>query len=178
MDTKDISNLLLKIGGMFIIVMSISHIQGYVSAYTQYAERSFPLFLSIVVIPNIIPLLLGIFIFTKPSKITNKIIHEGAQEEGRSANSAVQGIEQIALTVLGFYLLSLAFSDIVYHLTNFIKAKSNLINQGGTLSNSQILTAPFIATIAELWFSLWLIFKSKGIVLFIKQIRTAGNKTK
>lgn len=176
MDTKNISNLLLKVGGILIIVLSVSNIHSYVSVYAQYTEKSVSLFLTTVIIPNILPFLLGMVLFLKPGKITNKIIQNTNNESDNPANISLLQIEQICLSTLGFYLLFQSSSDIVFHTANFVQAKASFAGRGVPPSNSLIFTPVYIATIAEFVFSLWLIFKAKGIVAFVNQIRTAENK--
>ena len=178
MNTKDISNLLLKIGGMIIIILTVSAIPNYVSIYTQYQERNISLFASIVIIPNIIPLLLGLFLFSKPGKITNKIIQNNATETNNTSSISLMQIEQICLSTLGFYLLMLSASDIVFHVASFIKAIANIPANSSRPSNSLIFTPAFVATIAELILSMWLIFKAKGIIAFVNHIRSAETNGK
>jgi hypothetical protein len=172
MDTKAISNLLLKIGGMLIIVLSISNIHGYVYAYSRFAEKNFSLFFSAVVIPNILPLLLGIFIFMKPGKITNKIIEDNQNKKENLANASLVKIEQVCLSTLGFYLLFQAVSSLVFHVAKFVQAKAGVSFQGPPPDNFLIFSPAFIATIGECIFALWLILKTKGIVLVIKKLRS------
>ena len=176
MNTKDITNMLLKVGGMLIIVLTVSAIPNYVSLYMQYQERNISLFVSVVIIPNILPLLLGFFIFLKPGTITNKIIQNNNPKTDSYQNVSLIQIEQICLSTLGFYLLFLSTSDIVIHVASFIQAKANLYNQTIQPSNSLIFTPTFITTIAELTLSMWLIFGAKGIVTFVNKIRTTGTK--
>ncbi|MHB8790780.1 MAG: hypothetical protein ACYDBT_12960 [Desulfobulbaceae bacterium] len=175
MDAKTLSNLLIKVGGMLIIVLSISNIHSYVSAYSQYNERSVALFVSFVVIPNILPLLLGLFLFTRPGAISNRIVQDNLDNEALPSTTPLLQIEQICLSTLGFYLLFQSVSGLFFHTAAFIQAKSNT-NFPGDIPNSLILTPEFIATLAELFFSLWLILKVRGIVHFINQLRRAGSK--
>ena len=178
MNTKDISNLLLKVGGMIIIILTVSSIPSYVSVYTQYQARNISLFASIVIIPNILPLLLGLFLFSKPGKITNKIIQNNATDAYDSSGISLMQIEQICLSTLGFYLLMLSASDIVFHVASFIKAIADIPANSSPPSNSLIFTPAFIATIAELILSMWLIFKAKGIITFVNQIRATMTNEK
>lgn len=178
MNTKDISNLLLKVGGMIIIILTVSAIPSYVAVYTQYQVRSISLFVSIVIIPNILPLLLGLFLFSKPGKITNKIIKNNATETDNSSSISLMKIEQICLSTLGFYLLMLSASDIVFHVASFIKAIADIPENSSPPSNSLIFTPAFIATIAELILSMWLIFSAKGIISFVNKIRTVRTSEK
>ena len=173
MHTKDISNLLLKVGGMLIIILTVPAIPNYVSVYTQYEERNIALFASIVLIPNILPLLLGFFLFFKPGKITNKVVQNNNEKTDNSSIVSLMQIEKICLSTLGFFLLFMSVSDIVFHVASFIQAKANL-SLGIRPSNSLIFTPTFIATIAELIISMYLIFKAKGIVNFVNKTRTAG----
>lgn len=174
MDTKQISNLLLKVGGMLIVVLSISDFHNYISDFAQYTEKSFSLFLTTVIIPNIFPLTLGMFIFLQPGRITNKIIRNTQNELDNSHNINLPQIEQICLSMLGFYLLFQSTSDLIFHTANFFHIKIIIAEQAVPPNNTFIFTPIYIATIAEFLFSLWLIFKVKGIVNFINHIRATG----
>lgn len=111
MDAKTLSNLLIKVGGMLIIVLSISNIHNYVSAYSQCNERSVALFVSFVVIPNILPLLLGLFLFTRPGAVSNRIVQDNLDHDVFPSTTPLLQIEQICLSTLGFYPLSPHFLD-------------------------------------------------------------------
>ena len=143
--------------------------------YAQFAEKTFLLFLMTIIIPNILPLMLGFFIFIKPEKITNKIINGTKETTEKDKEISLEKIERICLSTLGFYVLFQASSDLVFNVANFIQAV-NSSSYPAQFSYSLIFTPSFIATIAECLFAFWLIFKTKGILKIVNNFRTAGNK--
>lgn len=174
MDTKNFSNLLIKIAGIIIVIVSITNIPYYIP---YYQTLSLQIFFGTVIIPVLLPVLIGIFMFTRPGIITNKVVIDESENINKIGNDTLLKLEQIVLSALGFYLLFQATSDIVFHTTSFMQAKSSITYaQRATMSNSLIFTPDFIASIGELLFALWLILQTKGIVFFINKIRTAGNK--
>lgn len=171
MNTKDVSDLLLKVGGIIIVVTTVPYIHNYVMIYAQFQEKSLSLFISTIIAPSIFPLLVGFFMFIKPDKITDKMVVGGQLGEGGEQHSSLAQIERACLVTLGFYLLFQSASDLVFHISNFIQAKASYRYQGTVPGNSLIFTPVFIATLFELVFALWLIFKVKGILAFVGKMR-------
>ncbi len=73
-DTKQLSNLLLKVAGILLLILSIDNIHYYIWVYLQFKVKTFPLFISTVILPNILQLLFSLALFLIPDKITNRII--------------------------------------------------------------------------------------------------------
>ena len=179
MNTKELSELIIKLGGMFIIVETISGIPEFISAYSAYSSHSLKFFISLVVLPNIIPILIGIFLFNFNSKISDKIIVSNIQPFESKKDSHLKSIESVALSVLGFYLLSVSIADIIYLITGYIKSKSSYYAiSTNTTSNLYILTPSFISTLSELFIAIWLIYCSKRIAVVLLRFRSVENKEK
>lgn len=176
MNAQNTSDLLLKISGIIVLIYTIINIPTYINYYIAYADRSFSIFIISVVIPNILPLLVGIFLYNAPQKITNKIVlNESEVTEGEGGQFHMV-LEQIALSVLGFYFLFSSVSDIFFHLANFVQGKANFSkNFRGEISYLLFLKDPTtISTIIEFVFSLWVIFKAKAISRYIVLRKNGG----
>lgn len=169
MNAQNTSNLFLKISGIIILIYTIINIPTYINYYISYADRSFSIFIISVVIPNILPLIIGIFLYNAPQKVTNKIVlNENEVTDGEDGQMHM-ALEQIALSVLGFYFLFSSVSDIFFHLANFLQGKANFSkNFRGEISYLIFLKNPTtISTMVEFVFSLWVIFKAKAISRYI-----------
>ena len=171
MDTKNFSNLLIKVAGIIIVIVSVKNIPYYIP---YYQTMSLSLFMGTVIVPILIPVLIGIFMFTRPERITNKVLVEDDKVVKDIDNETFLKFEQIALSVLGFYLLFQSTSDLVFHMTKLIQVNVNLPYGSSQVSNSLIFAPQLIATIFEFIFAFWLIFKVEGIVVLVNKIRTAG----
>lgn len=172
MNTKNISNLILKIAGIVILILSIPNIHYYVLIYSQFKVKTISLFLTTVIAPNIIPILLGVFFFTKPDKVTNKIVQDSDSTLKDCDSNTFNQLEQLCLSVIGYYILAKSSAEIIFQIANFVQAKASIPYQSGKPSNSLIFTAEFITLIAELFLAFWLIFGAKGIVELVNKIRS------
>ncbi|HAW51518.1 MAG TPA: hypothetical protein DCX54_04190 [Flavobacteriales bacterium] len=172
MDTKNFSNLLIKVAGIIIVIVSVKNIPYYIPFYQTLR---LPLFVGTVIVPILLPVLIGVLMFTRPENITNKVV-VGDCDNGTNGISSETFLkfEQIALSVLGFYLLFQSISDLVFHTAAFVQAKANLSYDIPQSGNLLILNPEFIATIIEFIFAFWLIFKVEGIVAVVNKIRMAG----
>jgi len=172
MNYKEFSNLLLKLAGILILVLTVTALPTYVTYYAQFELKNFGYFISTVIVPVILPLALGVFLFNRPDAITNKYIGDD-NDLTRPSPETFLRIEQIALTTLGFYLLFKSTSDLIYHFSYFLQQKASVQGKyNQNISLSVFLKNPyFISTIAEFIFAFWLIYKTKGIVKFISKIR-------
>ena len=156
-----------------ILILSIPNIHYYVLIYSQFQEKTLPLFLSTVIAPNIIPILLGIFFFTKPSKITSKIVKNSDDSIDNLEDFSYVRIEQLCLSVIGYYLLATSSAEIIFQIANFVQAKASIpYRSASPPSNSLIFTPDFIVILAQLGIALWLIFGAKGIVKVVTKFRS------
>ncbi len=173
MKAKIISDLLLKVAGIMILILSIPNIHYYVLIYSQFQEKTLPLFLSTVIAPNIIPILLGIFLFTKPGKITGKIVENSGDPINELQDFPYVKVEQLCLAVIGYYLLATSSAEIIFQIANFVQAKASIpYRSASPPSNSLIFTPDFISILGQLGVSLWLIFGAKGIVKTVTKFRS------
>ncbi len=168
-DTKQLSNLLLKIAGILLLILSIDNIHYYIWVYLQFKVKTFPLFISTVILPNILQLLFSLTLFFIPDKVTNKII-KNTYPTGNNQNNLHQ-VEQLSLTILGYYLLTKSLAQLVFQIANFVQATTNIPYESIQSGYSLIFTPDFIALIAEFILGFWLVLGSKGIINAMKKMR-------
>ena len=173
METKDISNIILKIAGMILVIISLLRFPDYISYYTEQPEKSLILFISSVLIPNGFPLIIGIIFFRKPGTITNKILVKNSDEDEKINYIK---LEQIILTALGVYIVFNTISLFSYEISQLVEVIRLSRNKyGSSFDPTHIFTRNIVTGILELLFAFWLIFKSEGLVKIFNNFRNAGN---
>ncbi len=151
---KETLTLSIRIAGLALVIYTLSQTPVHSMAYTirpQYGLMSY-------LLPSIVPILAGIIMFMFPNTIGNRLAK--ASPEILSVENPKR-LVQIGCIVLGMIFLFFSISDIAYHLTTAIVLWSS------DKYELDILTFDFpgfIATLIELLFSLFLIFKSKLLV--------------
>lgn len=175
MNTKELSTLLIKIAGIVIIIFTVTGIPGYVASYAAFMDKSTVSYFAYVIIPNVLPLIVGIWMFLTPQKLTEKIIEIKQTDEQYKKTTNLAEIERIAITVLGIYLLFLAISDMVYNFYEWYHFKEKYKPLSGKITYIE-LYARITATFAELILGLWLTLGTKGIIKLLNKFRTIENK--
>jgi hypothetical protein len=170
-----ISNLFLKVGGLLIFIFNISNINYYIGIFMQYENKSFYEFMSIVVAPNIFQVALSFLMFFYPGVISNKFVSVSYSNEKFLDDAHILKIEQMCVSVLGLYMACSCFSDLVFNVSNYIKAviDSNYIDFSHSDKSNFIVA--IIVTAVELFVSFLLITQNKKICLIISMIRKLYN---
>lgn len=170
MDFRQISALLIKISGLVVIVFAVTGIPGYINSFLYIGNDTLVNFIMWIVIPLVFPLSIGLAMWFFPKSITNKIIKNN--NESIDANKITAEIEQIAITVLGLILLFFALSDLTFNLVNiFLVNKENY----GSFSLIKISAEDWghlVGTLVELTFAIFLIVRTKGIIIIISKLRS------
>lgn len=171
MDYKDLTALLVKIGGVGLLVYGVLQIPSLVSLLHFGSETPFKNFFVFGVIPLIFPFLIGFWFLLMPSAVTNKLV------KGDKLSASPPGfffdLERVALSVLGVFLLFNALSDIAYHSAFILKGKELMIE--GLFPGEKLRLeryAALVATVFELALALWLIFGAKGLLNILNRIRS------
>lgn len=171
MDYKDLTLLLIKIGGLVIVVAMIGLLPSYVSAGIVALETSWFAFFTVAILPLLFPLLAGILMLVFPSTIGNRIIP--AEKLSELPTTYLPQLEQLAMTLLGIYLLFKAISDLVLNLSKLFWAH-HLINIGELRASNYLFpdTVGYLAaTVVEGAIAIWLIIGSSGILAFVRKFR-------
>ena len=171
MNYKDLTALLIKVGGLVIVVVMISLLPSYVSAGIGALETSWFAFFTVAILPLLFPLLVGILMLVFPGKIGNRIIQ--GEKLSELPTTYLPQLERLAMTLLGVYLLFRAISDFVFHLSKLLWVR-HLINIGEIPALNYRLpdsVGYLIATVAEGAIAIWLVVGSSGILAFVRKLR-------
>ncbi|MGL1932229.1 MAG: hypothetical protein OCC45_10765 [Desulfotalea sp.] len=173
MNYQQISNLLIKISGILIIVFTLSQIPHYLFLVSGYGENKLGIFLTSALLPSILPLVIGVFMFIKHEKITNQFVVEPEKLDHKTEIQCYRFIERISLSILGYYLLFISFSDILYNLSNILYSNASLKDfTGQIIPLSRIIIEPnFITSVFELAMSAILILRTNTVVNFAEKLR-------
>lgn len=171
MDYKNLTSLLIRLAGFFILVNAITNMPAYFTYALSAKDDNAPLWVIIfgAVLPIAIPTLVGLALIYFPRTISNKLVYD--TDDVKTLVDAAPQLESIAISILGVYLLFRAVSDAVYHLSRlfiYYKVISSDISYRGIPS---VLPQDFgylIATGIEFLLAFWLILGSKGIAMKLK----------
>jgi hypothetical protein len=118
MDYRALSKLLIKIGGLFIILYALK--QAYESVGTAYALYAKEAVLTSALIvgglPVLIPLVLGLALFYFPGVVTNRLLIDDGNPPTTEIKSIAR-LEEAALILLAVYILVHSLGDAVYWLS-------------------------------------------------------------
>ena len=171
MSYKELTALLIKVGGLVIVVVMISLLPSYVSAGIGALETSWFAFFAVAILPLLFPLTVGILMLVFPGTISNRIIPGGKLSE--LPNIYLPQLERLAMTLLGVYLLFRAISDFVFQLSKLLWVRHLIsIGEVPTLSYLPPDTVGYlIATVVEGAVAIWLTVGSAGILAFVRKVR-------
>jgi hypothetical protein len=172
MDYRDISILLVKIAGIWLIAYAVTRVPGAASFFdSSYGLPWWEQGIAIL-LPVAFPALIGLVFFLFPATLTNKIMRGERLSEASPA--VLFDIERIALSVLGVYLLFHALSGAVFISAYFIRVEQ--LTKTGMLVGQSHLLGPdkygeIVSVVVEIAVSLWLIFGAKGLVSVFRKFR-------
>ena len=168
MNYYDLTRVLIKIAGAAIIAIAISAMPSYLSYYfsLRLADDSVWLFFSYTVLPMAVPICLGVVMLYLPGTIANKIV--SPPEPGRPIVADLEGLQVVAFGVLGLYLLFQVLSDFIYNFSFIFLNKQ--MHSVANVTDIE-LYARIIATVAELFFALYLLFGAKHLSGLISSLR-------
>jgi len=97
-----------------------------------------------------------------PQQLSNRMVK--VSPEDSIEHDLIYSIEKISVSILGLYLLFNAISDLVFNISNYLIMWATI---EGDFPLAAYNYPVLIATVVELFFALWLFFKTKSIVSFI-----------
>jgi len=169
MDLRQLSSLLIKIAGLVIIIFAITGIPGYINSYLYQENGTLLGFFVFTIIPLIFPLIIGSLMWKFPNSITNKIIE--AEGDLSTNKQLLSELERIAMTILGLILLFYGLSDLIYNFAYVYSSNSQNQETLSTFKVSPENWGHILGTFVEIIFSLFLLFKSKGLLKLLNKIR-------
>lgn len=165
MDIRDITALAVKISGIVLLVIVVSKLPEYFKTYLAQQNHMNPVNIWHYLMPLLIPSVVSVLLITFPSKVSNAVIFDG-----KAVKSSVDlnGIEIIIIRALGILLLFWAVSDLVFHISNYMRYRS--VDQGSfplVAYNYPVV----IATAVEFVFAAWLLMGTNNVVQLLRKIR-------
>ena len=167
MNTNNIIKIALKIGAIVIVVNSLNKLPPFFD-YVLYSKGSQPITASTVfgLFPCIFSLIIGCFMWFFPGQLLSNVFLRHDNEESTSVHESI--IAELLISILGLYVLTYAIPDMVYHVVFYFNY-TNLDGIKGPLRPSDY--AAFVTTIFEIVLGAYLIYGSKIVNNFIRQIK-------
>ena len=151
---RDTITLSIRLAGLVLVIYTLSKTQVHSMAYSIRPEYGLMSYL----LPFSIPILVGIIMFMFPNTIGNSL--SKASPEIISVENPKR-VVQVGCIIIGIIFLFFSISDIAYHASTAISLWASDKHELNMLSFD---VPGFSATVIELLFSLFLIFKSKLLV--------------
>lgn len=168
MDYKDLTTLIIKVFGAFLVV----HILSLVPTYTTDAIMAFDGWFTIlhrIVLPLFFPLAAGLLMLFFPATLTNRLIRG---EKLSDLSTYLPQLERIALATLGFFLLFSTVSDLGYHVSRLVWARevttTSYRNFPGVPAD---IYGAIVGSSIGLLISIWFILGSRGILRVASKLR-------
>ena len=164
MTKRDMANLLLKAFSIYAFLMALQNVPYFINDLSKLPHPEFP-FVFQTSMPTLSMILAGILLWAM-SRHGAKIIF-GRDDIDHTTGASVADIQLIAFSLGGLYLVANSIPVLVnqgiFYVWFFLKG-----------SKPDDMASVFIFPFINLCIGLWLLFGSKGIVIFIKKMRRAG----
>ncbi len=148
MTFHDLSRLMIKFLGLFIIATTISYIPFLIDALRlPYDDRTLSKILLLDIAPLVAMLLIGLLLFRADTRIANAIIFV-SEESDSTSNIDYLRIESMLIALLGLYLAVTSLQSIAGYLIHFLFGDSAIGFVQNILLNFvrdlAVLTAKFL----------------------------------
>ncbi|GAB6154423.1 hypothetical protein JCM17380_31730 [Desulfosporosinus burensis] len=167
MSNREVASLGCKILGVYMIIQGInvstSVLSFSLATSNQMAKEnllniSYPLMY----------ILFGVLLWLLSNKLS-VIIIKGETHFNEGTGISASDIQRVAFSVLGLFFLGNSLPRLVSLVANFYTMRG----RGITISGAEILLGAG-GEITQLIVGLWIFLSAKGLVNFLKKIRTAG----
>ena len=168
MHKEQVVGIAVRLFAIFLGLYTLRHVSGLL----PYAAAPSPNNISFVFLFlfAFFPILAAILLWLFPLAVATKII-PNIKAKNATAPLDANGIEVVAFSVMGLWVLTSAIPDIFYWVTFAYRIKN--ANIGSTeLSPENI--GYIVSTIVELVIGFWLLFGSRGLLGVIRRARYAG----
>lgn len=167
MDYKDITAILLKTIGAVLIFW---HLTWLPASFVYFLKEPFDAYgFLVVAVPAFLGLGIGVFIFTFPATISNKLIAGAKLSKTESFTASIQ---IVILRLIGIYHVFIALTDLLGHFSKAILISRQYKDMGMAQSGWTPDTLAWtIATLLELAIAIWFVLGAEGIVRMIQKIR-------
>ena len=156
---------------LFAIFLALETLR-YASSLLPYAAAPPPNNISFVFIGTLalFPILAAVLLWFFPLSVAAKLIPD-IKSQGQHGPLGAGGIEVVAFSVLGLWVLTTAIRDIFYWVTFVYQVKNSGL---GNADLSPDNVGNIVATVVELVIGFWLLLGSKGLLGVIRRARQAG----
>jgi hypothetical protein len=168
MNKEQVVGIAVRLFAIFLGIYTFRHVSGLL----PYAAAPSPNYISFsfLFLLAAFPLLAAILLWLFPLAVAAKIIPNIKEKETPAALDA-GGIEVVAFSVMGLWVLTYAIPDIFYWVTYVYRIKN--INIGSPELTPENI-GYIVSTIVELVIGFWLLFGSSGLLGVIRRARDAG----
>ena len=168
MNKEHVVGIAVRLFAIFLGLYTLRHVSGLL----PYAAAPPPNYISFAFLFLLaaFPILAAILLWLFPLAVAAKII-PNIKAKGTPAPLDAGGIEVVAFSVMGLWVLTFAIPDIFYWVTFVYRVKS--VNVGSTELTPENI-GYIVSTIVELVIGFWLLFGSRGLLGVIRRARYAG----
>ena len=173
MELRQLSNLLLRFAGLFIIVHTVLAVPDRVIRLFQYTGNttySHTEIWLLSILSGGLSAIVGLALLYFPSKITYVIIGKHSVEP----NYSIAEFQSVAFSTLGLYFISAGLYDAIYWVAK-VRLYYFVVEQNSSyyLAPAMLPTefAGIVATILQIIIGIGLLFGSKGLSALIAKLR-------
>ena len=170
MNARDLSRLLIRVAGLFVIVEALVGLPGSFER-VQFHEASSPMLaiIGMTLAPFALSLGAGLILFSFAGTITDRVLVTSPPDAARTS-TGMQAAEEIALTVLGVYVLVNGISECVYYVAKAELIASALHADSARAYQTPQETAGLFAGAFRVVAGLLLIGCSRGLVVLRRRL--------
>ena len=164
MKYSDLSALAIKIAGLVLLVLLLSGLPEHIELLKSTQSAYSPVSVFYVALPIAVVILASVMLILFPYKISNKLIINPDDAINLPPDNIIQ---VIGIRLIGFLLLFWAISDLVYYFFLYFIYRDMIEASFGAGTYDY---AALLATVAELIFALFLLFRAKLISGYINAV--------
>jgi hypothetical protein len=168
MQKEQIVGIAVRLSAIFLGLYTWRYVSGLVPLLAAPSQDSIGV--GFLLLLALFPILASLLLWYFPLAVASKIIPDIKTEKASTPLDA-GGIEVVAFSVMGLWVLTTAVPDIFYWIVFAYRTKSA---DFGNPELSPESVGYIVATVVELVIGFWLLFGSKGILGIIRRIRYAG----
>lgn len=168
MPKEQIVGIAVRLFAIFLALYTLR----YASTLLPYAAVPPPnnISFTFIAVLALFPILAAVLLWFFPLVVAAKLI-PNIKTKAQSAPIGAGGVEVVAFSVMGLWVLTTAIPDIFYWVTFVYRVKSAGI---GSTELSPENIGNIVASIVELVIGFWLLFGSNGLLGILRNARHAG----
>lgn len=172
MNSHDVLRTAIKIGGLLLLINTAVHASASVPLFLDQMKGSgFDFPVASIIATFFIPMLFGLALWLFPTPIANTIIKKDLPS--KSEEKFLVGVENIAIRLLGLYLLYHGITDFALQYASYHQA-TEMFGKNVNFSGKERFAISFIVTGAEIVLALALVLGAAGITNILRKARNAS----